>query len=498
MNPVTTALTLNMQLPNIAAVSWAVQGDQLSRQIQATLVDGSTAWNPQVGYHGVVRFHKPDGTSGVYDVDEDGNQAVTWTGSVATVKIVQQALTVAGTVLMQLEFYDANEARVTAFGWANNVQPSAVTDNEFLSSDYYNILTLQIAGVLGAAGHSPYIDNVTNHWMIWDSDINAYVDSGVYATGPAPTLQSTAYEYANDASGTTPPASGWSGTRPAPVQGQFSWTKTTLTFDSGTTVYYTVAYQGIDGAGADFVKALIAQEEASTTAANAYAVGDYFILANVLYVATAAIQIGNTITPGTNCTQTTVGAELVGIKNTLNQLDQNMAYVENGNTATRTYAAGDFISWNGTLYTASAAIPLGDPFAVGTNLAAVAGGGLNAILASLNPKILVDGYTDVDINNSVQGTANFTLSDYSDCDFIVAEIGDYYSAIGRSYYKTIIIPVTMISSGVSVFRDRIMCGSFLKYAAIDIVGQQCALTLENDTALTGTFRFLHTFFGIKL
>jgi len=320
MNPVTTALTLNMQLPNIAAVSWAVQGDQLSRQIQATLVDGSTAWNPQVGYHGVVRFHKPDGTSGVYDVDEDGNQAVTWTGSVATVKIVQQALTVAGTVLMQLEFYDANEARVTAFGWANNVQPSAVTDNEFLSSDYYNILTLQIAGVLGAAGHSPYIDNVTNHWMIWDSDINAYVDSGVYATGPAPTLQSTAYEYANDASGTTPPASGWSGTRPAPVQGQFSWTKTTLTFDSGTTVYYTVAYQGIDGAGADFVKALIAQEEASTTAANAYAVGDYFILANVLYVATAAIQIGNTITPGTNCTQTTVGAELVGIKNTLNQL----------------------------------------------------------------------------------------------------------------------------------------------------------------------------------
>lgn len=320
MNPVTTALTLNMQLPNIAAVSWAVQGDQLSREIQATLVDGSTAWNPQVGYHGVVRFHKPDGTSGVYDVDEDGNPAVTWTGNVATVKIVQQALTVAGTVLMQLEFYDSSEARVTAFGWANNVQPSAVTDDEFLSSDYYNILTLQIAGVLGAAGHSPYIDSTTNHWMIWDSNINDYIDSGVYATGPAPTLQSTSYEYANDASGTTPPASGWSGTRPAPVQGQFSWTKTTLTFDSGTTVYYTVAYQGIDGAGADFVKAIIAQEEASTTAANAYAAGDYFILTNVLYVATAAIQIGDTITPGTNCTQTTVSAELVSIKNTLNQL----------------------------------------------------------------------------------------------------------------------------------------------------------------------------------
>lgn len=335
MNPSTTALTLNMQLPNIAAVSWAVQGDQLARRIQATLVDGSTPWAPETGYNGVVRYHKPDGTSGVYDVDEDGNPAVTWTGNVATVKIVQQALTVAGTVLMQLEFYDANAARVTAFGWANNVQTSAVTDNEFLSSDYYNILTLQIAGVLGAAGHAPYIDSTTNHWFIWDSDINAYVDSGVYATGPAPTLQSTSYEYANDASGTTPPASGWSGTRPAPVQGQFSWTKTTLTFDSGTSVYYTVAYQGIDGAGADFVKALIAQEETSTTSAHAYAIGEYFILANVLYVATAAIQIGNTITPGTNCTQTTVGAELVGIKNTLNQVENGLAIPQNGNTCTK-------------------------------------------------------------------------------------------------------------------------------------------------------------------
>jgi hypothetical protein len=386
MNPVTTALTLNMQLPNIAAVSWAVQGDQLSREIQATLVDGSTAWNPQAGYHGVVRFHKPDGTSGVYDVDEDGNPAVTWTGNVATVKIVHQALTVAGTVLMQLEFYDANEARVTAFGWANNVQPSAVTDDEFLSSDYYNILTLQIAGVLGAAGHSPYIDNVTNHWMIWDSDINDYVDSGVYATGPAPTLQSTSYEYANDASGTTPPASGWSGTRPAPVQGQFSWTKTTLTFDSGTTVYYTVAYQGIDGAGADFVKALIAQEEASTTAANAYAVGAYFILANVLYVATAAIQIGDTITPGTNCTQTTVGAELVGIKNTLNQLESEIGIVVDGKSCALGASQGQYVILKNStisglsdgLYTAAQAIPAGEQNVTISMLTGpITGGGLN-------------------------------------------------------------------------------------------------------------------------
>ena len=320
MNPVTTALTLNLQLPNIATVSWAVQGDQLSRYIAATLVDGSTDWNPQAGYYGVVRCHKPDGTNCVYDVDENGDPAVTLSGNVATITIIHQALAVPGSCLMQLEFYDANDARVSAFGWVNNVQPSAVTDNEFLSSDYYNILTLQIAAVIGAETHPPYIDSTTKDWMIWDTDINDYVDSGVYSIGPPPTPQSTAYEYANDASGTTPPSS-WSSTRPAPVQGQYSWTKVTITWETGTTVYYTVAYQGIDGTSAADVKAMIADEEATTTSAHAYAIGDRFILNNVLYIATAAIGIGDTITPGTNCQVDVLGDDVTALKTSLNSID---------------------------------------------------------------------------------------------------------------------------------------------------------------------------------
>lgn len=152
MVPSTTALTLNMQLPNIATVAWAVQGDTLARKIQATLIDGSTAWTPPTGAAGVIRYFKPDGTNGVYDVDEAGDPAVVWSGNVATITIVQQALTVPGTVKMQLEFYDTNSQRLSAFGWCMNVEPSAVTDNEFLSADYYNILSEQIAAVLAAAG----------------------------------------------------------------------------------------------------------------------------------------------------------------------------------------------------------------------------------------------------------------------------------------------------------------------------------------------------------
>lgn len=256
MNPSTTAITLNMQLPNIATVAWAVQGDQLSRQVIATLVDGATAWVPQQAYLGVIRAHKPDGTVAVYDVDEDGNPAVTWVNNVATLAITQQALTVPGTVLMQLEFYDSQNERITAFGWAMNVQPSAVTDTEFLSSDYYNILSLQIAGVLGATGHAPYIDHDTKNWMLWDDETAQYVDSGYSSEGtpgtpgPAPVVTGTSYRYANNTSGTEVPTS-WSSTRPATVPGTWAWTETTITFnDSTTTVMYSVAYQGINGSGA--------------------------------------------------------------------------------------------------------------------------------------------------------------------------------------------------------------------------------------------------------
>lgn len=265
MNPSTTALTLNMQLPNIATVAWAVQGDQLSRFLECTLVDGSTAWNPQTGYHGVIRAHKPDGTACVYDVDEDGNPAVTWTGNVATVTIAQQAVTVAGTVLMQLEFYDSNNARITAFAWAMNVQPSAVTDTEFLSTDYYNILTLQIAAVLGSSGHPPYINSDTKNWMIWDEDVGDYTDSGfssVGETGPqGPTgPQGVSIVSTSKASGTGAPG-------------------TTDVYDvnlsNGSVAGQFSVYNGSDGAGSPGSQLPLMDGTASVGSAIAYSREDH-------------------------------------------------------------------------------------------------------------------------------------------------------------------------------------------------------------------------------
>lgn len=63
---------------------------------------------------------------------------------------------------------------------------------------------------------------------------------------------------------------------------------------------------------------ITAYNEASATSTHAYAVGDYFIYNNVLYQATAAIAVGATIVPDTNCTTTNVASELIQLNNDLN------------------------------------------------------------------------------------------------------------------------------------------------------------------------------------
>ena len=49
------------------------------------------------------------------------------------------------------------------------------------------------------------------------------------------------------------------------------------------------------------------------TAAHNYAVGAYLVHNGTLYKVTSAIAVGESITPGTNCTATTVMAELAAI-----------------------------------------------------------------------------------------------------------------------------------------------------------------------------------------
>lgn len=63
----------------------------------------------------------------------------------------------------------------------------------------------------------------------------------------------------------------------------------------------------------DLEDMICAFNEASATSTHAYSIGDYFIYNDVLYKATQAIAIGDTIVPDTNCATTNVSTELLSI-----------------------------------------------------------------------------------------------------------------------------------------------------------------------------------------
>ncbi len=81
----------------------------------------------------------------------------------------------------------------------------------------------------------------------------------------------------------------------------------------------TNAENEIDDVRADSSDMITAYNEPTATASHAYAIGDFFIYNNTLYKATAAIAIGATIVPDTNCETTNVSTELIEIKSALSE-----------------------------------------------------------------------------------------------------------------------------------------------------------------------------------
>lgn len=75
----------------------------------------------------------------------------------------------------------------------------------------------------------------------------------------------------------------------------------------------------------------------SPTAKAVHAVGEYIVVDGVMYKVTAAIAVGNTITPGTNVTKTTAGAELAA-------LNSRTATIENRYTWDNAFSSGKPVS----------------------------------------------------------------------------------------------------------------------------------------------------------
>lgn len=148
----TAALRVDLLDPGAPQIIHAVQDDSDSRKIAFNIYAGGAQWAVPDGTLVTVRYKKPDGTAGFYDTLPDGStSAATIDGNAVTVALVPQAFTVCGNVPVQIKLYNSAGASIATFAIVMHVSANVVSDAEIVSSDYYNVLTKQIADVLAAA-----------------------------------------------------------------------------------------------------------------------------------------------------------------------------------------------------------------------------------------------------------------------------------------------------------------------------------------------------------
>lgn len=278
------SITLNFQQPNFVTV-YAVQNDRLSRRITATLLDGSTAWEPPAGTLLTIRYRKPDGTAGFYDTLENGAAAYAFNGA-NTVDFVlaEQALTAPGQVPVELNFYNAEGQRLSTLMFIVSVKPSVLEDAEIVSSDYYNVLTAAL----------------TQAAQIWQQIEAAYGAPRAAATAAAMTDHALIYVYTGSETGYS---YGnwyyWDGS---------AWTSGGIYNSTAGSTDTTLSLAG-HPADAQKTGALAAPVFASDTA---YAEGDHVLYNGTLYVFTAAHAAG--AWTGTDATAVDLGGEIRALK----------------------------------------------------------------------------------------------------------------------------------------------------------------------------------------
>lgn len=118
----------------------AVQNDQNSRVVNIRLYAGGVPWEIPSGVSAVIRYGKPDNTSGLYDTMPDGSKAWGASGNILTVRLAPQVLTVPGVVMVSAALVsDANV--LGTFAFRVNVE-SDPANGDVISSDYYKYSTL--------------------------------------------------------------------------------------------------------------------------------------------------------------------------------------------------------------------------------------------------------------------------------------------------------------------------------------------------------------------
>ena len=178
----------------------------------------------------------------------------------------------------------------------------------------------------------------------------------------------------------------------------------------------------------DAREVIIAPVEPTNIASSNYAIGRRLILNKVLYRVTAAITAGQTITPGTNVTESNsveeqIEANLSSINSiNNNKLNQTVIATRQSNlVASKAYVIGEQFVYNNVLYRATAAIAKNATITIGGN-ATTADDISTQISKIANPPVLLAQSTTrtgttITLNDSVSNYRFILLVAYANASY---------------------------------------------------------------------------------
>lgn len=302
------------------------QYDKGSRTLVFNLYAGAVAFSVPVGATVQIVGTKKDHTGFEY--------SCTASGSTVTADLTDQMTVFPGEVVCELRIYDDGDVLGTA-NFVLNVETSALADDVPISETDIPIIQelpeilaeveaardlaeLWAVGPNGSGSDEPSATNNAYYWALQAaSAAGGGLQPEVVSVLPTQNISTSKIYFVPSAD---PSASNFYDEY-INLDGTSQGWELIGTTAIDLTNYYTKTET--DAEIEDAVDGTIATVESSATASKAYAVGEFLVYEGKLRKVTSAITQGGTITPGTNVSDTTAGAEFATINSNLTDLMPN-------------------------------------------------------------------------------------------------------------------------------------------------------------------------------
>jgi len=287
------------------------QFDVNSRTLTFNLMKGGVAYEPDAGMSVTLDGTKPDETAFSYPM--------TVNGSSVSIDVQTQMTVVSGHVKCEVSVSNAS-GKIGSANFILAVEESAIDDGAISETDIPIFEDLKNQAQQAAASAEQSAEDAETA----TSSVSSIVPASAGTTGQVLTKTANGADW-QDVDGL--PAGGTTGqvlTKQSSTDGDADWE--TPTCGQWGSITGTLSDQ-TDLASALAGKAntsTLATVETGTTSSKAYAVGEYLVYNGILYKVTTAITSdGQTLTPGSNITAVSVGAELTSLNNGLSNLTKN-------------------------------------------------------------------------------------------------------------------------------------------------------------------------------